>query len=110
VNLTMIEQKIINQLTNVGQRINTIHKIILFGSRAVGDYTLKSDIDLAFVAPNMTKEEWVELTFALEEELDTLLFLDLIKYEDAPEELKEEILKSGRVIYSEGAVIDKKTS
>ncbi|GIO21428.1 nucleotidyltransferase domain-containing protein [Oceanobacillus sp. J11TS1] len=106
----MIEQKIKDQLSNVGHRINTINKIILFGSRSVGDHTPKSDIDLAFVAPNMTKEEWVELTFALEEELDTLLFLDLIKYEDAPEDLKDEIMKNGKVIYSGGAVFDRETS
>ncbi|MFD1412402.1 nucleotidyltransferase domain-containing protein [Oceanobacillus jeddahense] len=106
----MIEQKIIDQLSNVGSHINTIHKIILFGSRAVGDHTLKSDIDLAFVAPNMTKEEWVELTFTLEEDLDTLLFLDLIKYEDAPEDLKKEIMKSGRVLYSKGAVLDREST
>ncbi|MFD1067810.1 nucleotidyltransferase domain-containing protein [Oceanobacillus locisalsi] len=106
----MIEQKVKDQLADAGQRINTIQKIILFGSRAVGDYTPKSDIDLAFVAPNMTKEEWVELTFTLEEELDTLLFLDLMKYEDASEDLKEEIMKNGRIIYSEGAVFDRESS
>ncbi|MFD1851711.1 nucleotidyltransferase domain-containing protein [Oceanobacillus bengalensis] len=106
----MIEQRLIEQLFKIGQRIDTIEKIVLFGSRAVGDHTEKSDIDLAFVAPNMTKREWTEFTFTLEEELDTLLFLDMIKYEDAQEELKEEIRKDGKILYSAESTFDKKTS
>lgn len=87
-------------LAEVGRENKDIHKIILFGSRAIGDYTEKSDIDLAFVAPNMPNEEWTALTFNLEEGLDTLLFLDLIKYEEAPVELKDAVMKNGRVLYS----------
>lgn len=105
----MIEQRVVEQLYKVGQRINTVDKIILFGSRAIGDNTEKSDIDLAFIAPNMTQKEWTELTFALEEELDTLLFLDMIKYEDAEEELKNEIGKSGKILYSAASASNRKT-
>lgn len=106
----MIEQRLKDQLYRRGKSINTIHKIIIFGSRAIGDHMQKSDIDLAFVAPNMTKEEWTELTFALEEELDTLLLLDLIKYEDAPEDLKDKIMKNGKVLYSAGSASAGETS
>lgn len=106
----MIEQRLKDQLYRRGKSINTVNKIILFGSRAIGDHTRKSDIDLAFVAPNMTKNEWTELTLALEEELDTLLFLDLIKYEDAPEDLKDEIMKRGKVLYSSEVASDRETS
>ncbi|ASK62358.1 hypothetical protein CFK37_09415 [Virgibacillus phasianinus] len=97
----MIEQRLKEQLCSIGQSIYTVNKIVLFGSRAVGDNKEKSDIDLAFFAPGMTKRKWTELTFTLEEELDTLLLLDLIKFEDASEELKDEIIKNGKVLYSE---------
>ncbi|MCJ7840032.1 nucleotidyltransferase domain-containing protein [Lederbergia sp. NSJ-179] len=99
MNPLMISQRIKDQLCTIGKKINTINKIILFGSRAIGNHKEKSDIDLAFIAPNMTKEEWTKLTFTIEEELDTLLFLDLIKFEDAPDELKKEIEEYGKVIY-----------
>lgn len=107
--LPMIEQRLIEQLSKVGQN-NNIHKIFLFGSRAIGDNTNKSDIDLAFVAPDMSKEEWLEFSDKLEDELDTLLFLDLIKFENAPVELKNEIIKYGKVIYSADTRSDRKSS
>ena len=106
----MIEQRIIKQLYTVGQRISKIDKIILFGSRSIGDNEEKSDIDLAFVAPNITREEWTKLTFDLEEELDTLLFLDVIRYEDAPAELKNEINENGKILYSAASDPNEKTS
>jgi uncharacterized protein len=46
----MIESAIVNQLKHVVQHNQKINKIFLFGSRASGDFTERSDIDLAFVA------------------------------------------------------------
>ena len=106
----MINERVREQLQQVGERINTIDKIILFGSRAIGDHEEKSDIDLAFVAPKMTQEEWTELTFVLKEELDTLLFLDLIKHEEALKELKNEIITYGEIIYAANSSYKRKTS
>lgn len=80
-----------------------IEKIILFGSRAVGDYTDRSDIDLAFSIPNMTSKEWTAFTFYLEDELDTLLSLDMIHLEEAPSDLREEILTNGVIIHQQQA-------
>jgi len=110
VNNPMLDQKLKEQLFRIGQRINKVDKIILFGSRAIGDNTKKSDIDLAFVAPTMTKWEWTELTFDLEEDLDTLLLIDMIKYEDASEEFKNKIKKTGKILYSADSTPDKRTS
>lgn len=95
----MIDQRIEKQLCEIGFREEKINKIILFGSRATGDNTEKSDIDLAFVAPEMIKKEWIKFTFDLEDELDTLLFLDLIKFEDIPYQMKNEINETGKAIY-----------
>ncbi|WP_106495030.1 type VII toxin-antitoxin system MntA family adenylyltransferase antitoxin [Lentibacillus sp. Marseille-P4043] len=96
----MINQRLKDQLYTTGQSMNAINKIILFGSRAVGDNTEKSDIDLAFIAPTMSEKEWNEFSFDLEEKLDTLLLVDLIKFENAPTELKNEIMKFGKTLYS----------
>lgn len=48
----------------------------------------------------MTEKEWTELTFALEDQPETLLHLDLIKYETASAELKNIIKKTGKQLYS----------
>lgn len=95
----MIDHRLKKQLAKIGAENKKINKIILFGSRAIGDNIDTSDIDLAFAAPGMTQEEWTSLTFAIEEALDTLLFLDLVKYEEAPDRLKEEINVQGKVLY-----------
>lgn len=96
----MLDERITKQLKEFGEKVGKVDKIILFGSRAIGDHKEKSDIDLAFVAPTMSNKEWAELTFVLEEELETLLRLDLIKYETASDELKSVINKNGKQLYS----------
>ncbi|QKY71046.1 hypothetical protein [Lentibacillus sp. CBA3610] len=55
----------------------------------------------------MKQSEWAEFTLQLEEELDTLLFLDLIKLENASESLISEIRKSGKVLYVAESASDK---
>lgn len=49
----------------------------------------------------MSKEEWVLFALDLEDELDTLLSLDIIKFEDASQQLKSEILKNGKLLYQD---------
>ena len=96
----MLDERIIKQLRDIGEKSEKIDTIILFGSRAIGDHQAKSDIDLAFVTPKMTEGQWAEFTFNLEEQLDTFLKLDLIKYETASTDLKNIINKTGKQLYS----------
>lgn len=72
-----------------------IRKLIVFGSRARGDYKERSDIDLAVSGGDI-----VNFTLDIEEEVWTLLMFDVVDL-DAPvqEELLEMIEKEGRVIY-----------
>lgn len=46
--------ELIKRIINIGYK-NKINKIILFGSRSRGDYTDKSDYDIAFVSNNILK-------------------------------------------------------
>lgn len=101
--MTLIPKKIHEQLCRIGRKNQQIKKIILFGSRAIGDHEEKSDIDLAFVAPAMTRGEWATFTFDLEEELDTLLFLDMVRWEDASSAFKKEIAACGVTLYTSAA-------
>lgn len=72
-----------------------IHKLILFGSRARGDFKERSDIDLAVSGGDI-----LAFTLALEEDTSTLLFFDVVNL-DLPvqPDLCESIKKEGIMLY-----------
>jgi predicted nucleotidyltransferase len=76
----------------------SVEAVILFGSRAREDHRERSDIDLAVVCPEATAVEWSRLIEAAEE-APTLLRIDLVRFDAASEELREEILHDGRALY-----------
>ena len=75
-----------------------VEKVILFGSRARGDAEERSDIDLAVVAPMASPRQWLDIVFLLEE-ADTLLPIDLVRWEEASAPLQERILVEGKILY-----------
>lgn len=76
---------------------NNISKIILFGSRARGDNTDKSDYDIAFVSGNMSPQLKCAITEQVEE-IDTFHKIDLVflKNLDGNDELTLNIKKDGK--------------
>lgn len=72
-------------------------KVILFGSRARGDYTRASDIDLAVSGGDMTG-----FTLDVKETTSTLLDFDVV---DLNSPVQKELLTS---IYKEGIVLYEK--
>ena len=78
-------------------RAHGIEQLVLFGSRAAGRFSEKSDIDLALSGGRIHDFEG-----ALEEGCPTLLSFDFIDLSDtiAPE-LRERICKEGVSLYGE---------
>ena len=74
-----------------------VERVLLFGSRARGDYKKTSDIDLAFTGGGRNKARFI---LDVDEETSTLLFFDIVDL-DGPvsEELRESIDREGVVIY-----------
>ena len=68
---------------------NKKHKIVLFGSRARGDYKKTSDIDLA-VLDEMTRDEQYELMNKFDL-LDTVYKIDIVFVDN---NTKQELLQS----------------
>ena len=69
--------------------------VILFGSRARGDFKDKSDIDLAVSGRGFTK-----FILALDEETPTLLQYDVVNLDrDIDDVLLQEIQRDGIVLY-----------
>lgn len=95
----MIEDRIKKGLIDIGLKTDKIQKIILFGSRAICDHTTRSDLDIAIAAPDMDESEFTALTFTIEEELETLLLMDLVKFESASKEFQERINETGITLY-----------
>ena len=72
-----------------------IERVILFGSRARGDNTERSDVDIAVCGGDFDG-----FSTDLQESADSLLCFDVVKYDDnISNELKHEIERDGIVIY-----------
>ncbi|MCC8103611.1 MAG: nucleotidyltransferase domain-containing protein [Clostridiales bacterium] len=91
---TGIRSQVIQEIRTLAQR-HRIQKVILFGSRARGDYHRTSDIDLAVSGGNIAG-----FCLDVEEETTTLLQYDLVNLDGSvQEELRQSIEKEGVVLY-----------
>lgn len=76
---------------------NDIKKVILFGSRARGTNSERSDIDLAVSGGNA-----LDFYYDVEEKARTLLMFDVVDLDKGiSEELQAEIKKDGVILYEE---------
>ena len=91
---TGIKAIMIDQIRQLAAQYD-IQRVLLFGSRARGDYRPRSDIDLAISGGNTAA-----FTLAVDEETDTLLKYDVVNLDGAVQpELLLEIEKDGKVLY-----------
>lgn len=94
INETGIRQKVINEIKDYAE-LYELKKVILFGSRARGDYKEKSDIDLAVTGGNVAA-----FSIAVDENTSTLLKFDIVDLDvSVQEELSQSIEREGIVIY-----------
>jgi hypothetical protein len=94
-----LREKDLATLCHTFRRFPCIREVRLFGSRATGHARRASDIDLAIFAPDITTEEWLSFTDALEE-LPIIYEFDVVRTErlDNPR-LVEKIAREGVSIY-----------
>jgi predicted nucleotidyltransferase len=83
------------------KKFSFIEKIILYGSRARGDFKERSDIDLAIVCPSASQEDWMRVISVIEE-ADTLLKIDCVRLDTLSEQnpLRKAILCEGTELYN----------
>lgn len=94
MNETGIQPQVLQEIRELAQK-HHINRVLLFGSRARGDFKRTSDIDLATEGGDFDR-------FALdvEEETSTLLKYDIVDFSrPMQEELREAIRQEGIVIY-----------
>ena len=89
-----LPDRVIKEITAFAKE-NSIIKIVLFGSRARGDHTERSDVDLAVYGGDFDSFYW-----NIKENIHSLLSFDVVDMNSrVTEELKKEIVRDGVVIY-----------
>lgn len=89
-----LSDRILRELSSFAQKYS-ISKIILFGSRARGTNTERSDIDIAVYGGDFDGFYW-----EVKEKTHSLLMFDIVQADAAiSDELKQELEKDGITIY-----------
>ena len=91
---TGIRKEVIEEIRNFARKYQ-VKKVILFGSRARGDYKRTSDIDIA-----VSGGDFAKFALDVEEETSTLLEFDIVNLDKAmQDELREAIEREGKILY-----------
>lgn len=89
-----LKKELIESIRQLASKYN-IRKVLLFGSRARGDFKERSDIDLAVSGGDV-----IAFSFAVDEETPTLLMFDIVNLdENVQQELLDSIAKESVVLY-----------
>jgi predicted nucleotidyltransferase len=96
--VTERETEIISDIIETLSSLPVVESARLYGSRARGDATSKSDFDIAIAAPMATRAEWLQLLDNLEQ-IETLLDISCVRLEETSGEFRERIINEGKVIY-----------
>ena len=75
-----------------------VRKIILYGSRAREDNNKFSDYDIA-VDSDIDFSTWARFSLEIEDNMETLLPVDVVQLNSVNSELKKRIQRDGKVLY-----------
>ena len=89
----------IERIQSVFNRYPTVEKVVIYGSRAKGNYRVGSDIDLTLMGDNLTDPMLSAIKSDLDE-LNTPYLFDISIFNDVQSvDLKEHIARVGQVFY-----------
>ena len=94
MNGTGIREQVIREICEIAKKYK-VEKVILFGSRARGNFHRASDIDLA-----VKGGDFADFSLDVDEETSTLLMFDFVDLNQSiQQELRENIEREGKKIY-----------
>jgi predicted nucleotidyltransferase len=89
----------IKQISDIISSVPEVHQAIIFGSRAMGNYKIGSDVDIAIKGEKITHEIVTEIKYRLNEETTMPYFFDVVDYDKLQnEELITHIDQFGKVL------------
>lgn len=93
-----LPNELIEQIVEIVLEHVPAKKIIIYGSRARGDFKRTSDIDIAVECYDVNSETGI-LNEILNEQLTTLLKCEVVNLKRISAKLRREILEEGLVLY-----------
>jgi len=95
-----LQQRDINSIIKASEELPEIEEVVLFGSRAIGNFKKASDIDLAIKGIAVNDITVKRLSARLNEELPLPYFFDVVHYESIGNpDFVGHIDRIGKVIY-----------
>jgi predicted nucleotidyltransferase len=81
-------------------KFETIEKVVIFGSRAMGNYKKGSDVDISIFGKQVTREDIFKLDDYLNEIYPLPYFFDIHHYENiSNDKLKKHIDDEGEIVF-----------
>lgn len=96
-----IQDPIVKSVIEQAVKLLKPRRIILFGSRARGDASERSDYDFAFELTRNGASSWSRFSLDAEATTPTLKKLDLVRLDEIDEDFKKRILSEGIVVYEQ---------
>jgi predicted nucleotidyltransferase len=94
-----LSEKVIERINEVFTEKIGVNRVVIYGSRAKGNYRKGSDIDLCIMDANLTLNDIIELAGSLDE-LMLPYEIDLSDYNKLTNEnLKDHIKRVGRIFW-----------
>lgn len=91
-----VPDRVVREIQSFARK-HQLEKVILFGSRAKGTHTERSDIDIAVVGEDIDGFYW-----DVKEKAHTLLSFDIVELNaNTSDDLKQEIERDGVILYEE---------
>ncbi len=94
-----LSNEVIKDICGVFQKHTNINKVLIFGSRAKGNYTKGSDIDLAAIGDDISFNQLMDINIQIED-LGLLYKVDVVDYnKNAGTPIGEHIDRVGLLFY-----------
>ncbi len=94
-----LSDKVIDEINGVFRKHSEVEKVLIFGSRAKGNYRPGSDIDLAVIGSGLDFRKLFKISCEIED-LELLYGVDLIDYQSKKNTpIGEHIDRVGQVFY-----------
>ena len=96
-----LDDIIIEKINQVFDQFPQIKEVIIYGSRAMGNYREASDIDLTLIGDNLNLKDLNQLTSVLDDLLLPYLFDISIHSQIKNQDLIEHINRNGKLFYTQ---------